>query len=74
MILTAVGKHKDTAMPCMARNMISWMPVSESPHASTKMPCRKQPRRKVFREPTKSAIEPARMRRHPVVSLVEMSD
>ena len=68
MILTAMGRHIETAIPCIARNKICWRPVFESPHASTKMPGRKQPRRKVLRAPTRSAIEPARMSRQPVVS------
>ena len=67
-MLTAVGKHIETATPCIALNMINWIPVLESPQARTKIPWRKHPMRKVLREPIKSAIEPARIRRQPVVN------
>lgn len=74
MILTAVGRHSDTAIPCKARNMINWIPVRAKPQARTKTPCRQQPVRKIFRLPARSAIEPARMRRQPIVNLKSRSD
>lgn len=40
---TEVGRQSATAIPCMARNMISSIPVRASPPASTKQARKKQP-------------------------------
>ena len=71
--LTVVGRQKDTETPCMARNIINWIPDLANLHARTKTPWRKQPTKNIVRLPTRSAMEPARMRKHPVVSLSEVS-
>ena len=69
MMLTAVGRQKETAIPCIARNMISWIPDLAKPQAKTNTPWKKQPIRNIVRLQTRSATEPERMRKHPVVRL-----
>ena len=71
--LTVVGRQKDTETPCMARNIINWIPDLANPHARTKTSWRKQLAKNIVRLPTRSAMEPARMRKHPVMSLSEIS-
>lgn len=73
-IATDVGKHRETATPCMVRNMINWTPVWDRPHAVTKQPTRKQPIRLMMRLPTTSAMEPARRRQEPLASLAGQYD
>jgi hypothetical protein len=72
-IATEVGKQSDIAIPCMARNMISWMPVRDSPHARIKMLVRKQPNRLTRLLPITSAMEPARRRHELLVKLYILS-
>ena len=68
-IPTEVGRQSASAIPCMARNMISSIPVRARPHASTKQASRKQPMRYTGRLPTTSATEPASRRHELLVKL-----
>lgn len=70
MIPIEVGKQSAIAIPCMARNMINSMPVFGNPQASMKRPSIKVPVRLTMRLPMTSAIEPARRRHEPLVSLI----
>ena len=64
-----VGRQRATAIPCMARNMINWIPVRARPHASTKQARRKHAVRKIGQLPTTSATAPAVRRHEPLVKL-----
>ena len=66
---TEVGRQRATAIPCMARNMISSIPVRARPQASTKQARRKHPARNMGRLPTTSATAPAIKRHEPLVKL-----
>ena len=68
-IATEVGRQRDTATPCKARNMISSIPVLARPQPTMSHPSRKQPVRLMRRFPTTSAIDPASSRQEPLVSL-----
>lgn len=65
MMATEVGKQNETATPCIARNMISSIPVRARPHPSTKQETKAQPITLIDRFPTTSATEPAKRRHEP---------
>jgi hypothetical protein len=73
-IATDVGRQSETAIPCIARNIMSSIPVRARPHAMIKPPVSKQPARLTRRVPTASAIEPARRRQELLVRLLMFSD
>lgn len=73
-IATDVGRQSDTAIPCIARNIISSIPVRARPHAMIKPPVSKQPARLIRRAPIASAIEPERRRQELLVRLLLFSD
>jgi hypothetical protein len=68
-IATEVGRQSETAIPCIARNMINSMPLRASPHARMNMLVRKQPSRFTRLLPITSATEPARSRQELLVRL-----
>lgn len=68
MMLTALGRQKEMAMPERARKMISWIPVLARPHPNVKMARSTHPVRYIGRLPTTSATDPERRRVHPQVN------
>lgn len=69
MMPTAVVRQREMAMPWKPRKTISDVPVCARPQPSVKQEVRKQPVRKTLRRPMMSAMEPARRREQPHVSL-----
>jgi hypothetical protein len=68
-MLTDVGKQRETATPWNALNRISSIPVLARPEAKMKTPSKKHPMALTFRGPTASAIEAERRRVQPLANL-----
>lgn len=67
-MLTVLGRHMETAIPCKALKHISWTPVCARPQAAVNNAMKKQPARKTLRLPKRSEIEPRTRREQPQVS------
>jgi hypothetical protein len=65
MMLTALGRQKDMAIPLRARKTVNWIPVCERPQPTVKAMSRTQPVRYIVLPPMTSAMEPERRRVQP---------
>ena len=67
MMLTALGRVKDVAMPLRPRKRMSSRPVREAPAAAAKATWRRVPKRYMTFAPKTSHRDPAMRRREPQV-------
>jgi len=72
-IATEVGRQRETAIPCMARNMTNSIPVRAKPHTRMKTLVRKQPSKFTRLVPITSAMEPASSKHELLVKLQVVS-
>jgi hypothetical protein len=68
--LTALGKQRESEMPCRARKIMSWMPVCKNPVINVRNIKAAEPRRKSGRAPRISAMDPERRRVLPQARLL----